>query len=172
MAKYLIKEFVKTQTKTGKFKADATLVDENNVETTRVTVWPDFPNFETLQPHMEVEGSILISRNGKYTNKNLYPMPKFGTPSSRPMPSQATSTPQVKSLIAEKNKGIEKAQERKSDSIKMSGAARDSVLMVTTFYPEIATIDNLALREETLRNKVTAWRKWFIDNYGDDVPFV
>lgn len=65
------------------------------------------------------------------------------------------------------SESVEKSQAVKVDSIKSAGSARDATLIVTTFYPELASY--LTGKEEAIKEKWEYWRKYF---YGKlDEPF-
>ena len=64
----------------------------------------------------------------------------------------------MKEVIDYKAGGIQRFQNQKDDSIKMSSAARDATLIVTTFYPELKDDKN---KGELIRQSWLKWREWF-----------
>ncbi len=64
-----------------------------------------------------------------------------------------------------KNENIHAAQDRKHDAIRMAGAQRDAVLMVTTFEKNEKNLSDVELRET-----IEKWMKYFLNL--QDQPFI
>src|SRR5260221_11350 len=73
----------------------------------------------------------------------------------------------INKAMDKKNESIKGFQENKEISIKLSGAMRDAVLMVTTFYPE-ASEKSLIDKEVYLQGRIEKWRRYFLDKHGDE----
>lgn len=67
----------------------------------------------------------------------------------------------MSSMMGRKEKGIEKSQDNKAESIKISSTARDATLMVTTFSASNMT-------DEDIKDYWSKWRMWLWDNF--DTP--
>ena len=59
---------------------------------------------------------------------------------------------------------IKEAQTNKENSIKLAGAARDAVLIVTAFYPELAEDDN---KDEKIAAKIEEWRTHLLKTFDN-----
>lgn len=146
--KYTIEWLERKRTSTGKDKIDATLSDgKNSID---VTIWDNFPNFTGLMAGQDVEGDVVTKQNGQYTNKTLYPVkvattPKFGASG-------------VSKLMDKKAEQIEKAQERKSESIAFFNATNSAITLVSKLGIE-------SMSEAQIRVSVVSWRDWFLKEY-------
>lgn len=149
------------ETATGKKKADVTLIDENG-KTTDVTIWGDFPGYSDLIVGQSIEGEIKAASDPKFK-------PSFNAPRSPKTASTgAFKAMQIEKAQDRKESSIGRFQASKEESIKMAGAQRDAVLMVSTLIPlrGIIPSDNL------LRDEIIRWRDWFLsDKFEEHPPF-
>lgn len=113
---------VKT-TSTGKNVKKCVLLDESGTKINDVSVWGDFPNWADLRPGSEISGEIKTNNKGY---KSLYPE-KATT--SRP-PSG------IKAAQERKAEFIEKAQDRKNDSIAYFNSLNSAISFVDKFRNE------------------------------------
>lgn len=145
--KYTIEWLERKRTSTGKDKIDATLSDgKNSID---VTIWDNFPNFTGLMAGQDVEGDVVTKQNGQYTNKTLYPVkvattPKFGASG-------------VSKLMDKKAEQIEKAQERKSESIAYFNSVNSAIALVGKRLGEVS--------EAQMKLELKLWRDWFLSEY-------
>lgn len=73
----------------------------------------------------------------------------------------------IKVTMDYKGSQIRASQKAKEDSIRMASAARDATLIVTTFYPELATNPD---KEKIIKAKWEEWRDYFHNQL--DQPFI
>ncbi len=161
--KYKIEWLERRTTTTGKQMAKVTLSDETGAQYTDIGVWADFPGFAELMPGSEVQGSIV--EKGQY--KTLYPVKQ---------PSQGTTGGQgggmrgVAAAQARKGDMIEKAQENKSNAIKVASAMRDASLFVTSINPNrFETDEEMWEAHKAYRTRYLA--EWDAEEKKQDVPF-
>ncbi len=153
--KYYVVEVNMTKTPTGKTLHKAELRDEEGVRHEGVAMWGS--NWPTVEQNSEVEGELNIQKNGKFTNKTLYPKTTYKTFQAKPS--------QINQAMERKETSIAKFTDRKEEAIRMAGAQRDAVLIVTTFGKDI--LDN----DEDIKKQVEKWYKYFVGLQGSDVPF-
>lgn len=149
--KYQIDWLEKKTTSTGKEKADCTLKDEQGNKTANVTIWGDFPNFSALMPGFEVEGDLVPAKDPKY-GPTLYPAkaPRFRSGEN----------------LEKKSAMIEKAQDRKEESIAFFNSTNAAIDLVCN-HPYFANISS----EGELKMKIRAMRDHFVSEYLDfDMP--
>lgn len=122
-----------------------------------------FPNFDSIANGGEIEGELWQSGAGKWY---LF------------APKQPKSGAFTKKLAEEKQAIIEgsvgRVLDRKEHSIALAGAQRDAVLLVTTFYKDIAEDPILGEqeRETLLKKKIVQWRDYLLSkDFTDVVPF-
>lgn len=162
---YKIKDLQKTTVESlGKDKLTCTLIGLDNTENVGVSIWQDFPNFETLTFDSEIEGTIVVKQNGKYTNKTLY-APKA----------------QVGGGNAPKGANIAKAQEKKGEMIKEAQENKEHGIMVSStirMAHEVALemtkseMINGAVFDVTLyKENFTQMRNYFINAWDNKQPF-
>lgn len=153
MSKYIIVTIEKGKTSTGIERAIVSLESIEGQVLTGVTLWKSsWPNFEALAVSLELEGHYVEKQNGQYLNKNLYPLktekPKGGG--------------NVVANMERKEKSIEKTLDRKEDSYKVSGTARDAVMCAIAEYTK-KTNDLTSLEE-----LITKWRAWLWNEYDKE----
>lgn len=167
MAKYKIDWLQMGKTTTGKEKADATLIDEqgNKVD---VTIWGDFPAFNTMMPGAEIEGELKEASNPKWK-------PSLNAPRTPKTASGSNfKTLQVEKAQERKESSINRTLDRKEESIALMSAQRDATLIVTTFYKEAISSDPILSgeAERIIRKKIVEWRDWYLSNeFTDHLPF-
>lgn len=150
-------------TSTGKQKIDAELVDMAGEVHKGVTIWADFPGWNNLMTGGTVEGDVVSKQNGKYTNKTLYPARSQTSYTPRGGTQRAGS---IKDAVEAKNVNIKENMETKNESIKMAGAQRDAVLIVTTFYK------NRTLTDAETEERIERWYNYFMNKLNGAVePF-
>lgn len=148
----------------GKKLIDATLQGEGTV-----TIWEldkdgkQFPGFSDLAPGGKVQGNIWANpTNGK---KTLYP-PKPQTSGGYGAASRGGGG--VKAAQERKAEMIEKAQDRKEDSIAYFNAINSSIALLPNIY------ELQGAPPSTIRAYLTDWRDWFLkehQNYKEKPPF-
>jgi len=132
--------------------------DEQNNKV-KFSVWGDFPGFNEIQNGGFIEGNLWEKPGtGKFT---LYP-PKPAT-TGQTGGNKGGLKAGMQQMATEKREFIKEAQETKQEAIKESQAQRDAVLMVTTFYPELASDPLLSVeKEKLLKEKYLHWREFFL----------
>ena len=160
MSKYIIEWGSQSQTKTGKTVFNATLKDEQGLQHEKVSIWSDFPGFADIRPGSEVEGEIVKNAKGY---ASLYPpRPKMEAPKF------VQREQAMNEAMAKKETSISKFQANKEESIRLSSSARDATLIVTTFYPELATNES---KEEIIKRVWNNWRNYFASSFDQAPPF-
>lgn len=162
---YTITKIERKTTSTGKQKADVSLLNPDGVEKSGVTIWGDYPNFDTLKEGDKTSGDIAMKVVGNNTYYTLYPE---RTNSLYPKKAGAVN---ITKAMETKNEHVKEAQERKQDGIKLAGIQRDAVLIVTTFYKDSYKLHTDEEMEEAVKNKIVEWKKTLEQYYGDNVPF-
>lgn len=137
------------ETSTGKTYKRATVQDTNGASH-EVSVWSDFPDYAKVEAHNEVEGTIR--ENGKY--KNLV--------GDRPKTTKKGFDATV--AVAMKQEGIKRSQDRKEDSIKISGTARDATLIT------VALMQSGTVSAAMWKDKWLEVRDWLLENYDVATP--
>ena len=135
-----------------------------------------FPNFENLQNGGEVEGNLWLSPKGKYY---LYaPNPEEGSelPPRAQTTTQRAYTPKsspIKQAMKQKEESIAKFQDSKENSIKLAGAQRDAVLIVTTMMQNLPAITSTMMGEDSIKEAIIKWRNWFLNDeeFNSPPPF-
>jgi len=126
MSTYIIQWIERKNTSTGKSLAKVTLKDkETGVVAEDVAIWADFPGFFDLVEGSETQGSIEEKQVGKYTNRML----RAGT--FNPSPIKAAIS--TGAAMETKARGIERAQDRKEESIRAASIIRDSTILTAAF---------------------------------------
>lgn len=158
MAQYKISWLVQSTTTTGKVKATLTLIDATGNEIPNVTAWGDFPGFKELRPEGIITGN-LITKNFKGTNwVSIMPEKNLN----------GTYKPTATSFIQQKSEVIEKAQDRKNDSIKNSSTFRDATLLTIEWRKE-RLAKGLNTTSEEWQSEWNNCRKWLDARF--DSPF-
>ncbi len=116
-----------------------------------------FPGFSDLRPGATFEGNPWTSPTTGKTS--IYP-PK---PVSEAFKGQkGGNSANITKAQTVKREDIKVAQERKNTVIQLSGAMRDAVLIVTTFYRGVE------MEDSDIQDKIKKWRAWFLENHGDE----
>jgi hypothetical protein len=111
-----------------------------------------FPNFDGIILGATIDGELWTSATGK--NYLFAPKPA-STGGSK-------GNPGIAKAMEKKNESIAKFQDSKETSIKLAGAMRDAVLIVTTFYKD------LQMEDGDIELKIKQWRNWFLTNHGNE----
>ncbi len=119
----------------------------------RVSIWPDYEGYAAV-----VEGAKLV---GEVYQKGQYWNFKAATKSAY----TGGKTGAMTKVMETKAANISAAQDKKHDAIKMAGAQRDAVLMVTTFEKNSPFPTDIELKQ-----KIEAWMKYFLGL--QDSPFI
>ena len=171
MAKYTIDWMETKETSTGKKLHKANLTDENGNKLDSVTLWAsEWP--DVMNGHV-VEGTYEEKQNGQYLNKTLYAPKTPKTAQGGAYRAKVVEEAQIR-----KEGSINRTLDRKEESIKMSSAQRDAVLIVTTFYkdrwindPIIGGASDMEL-DTMIKEKVLKYRDWFISHeFEEHTPF-
>lgn len=116
-----------------------------------------FPNFDQIAPGVEIEGELWVSPSGK---NYLFP-PRV----QKQAPNGAYKQKMMEETMQRKETSIRGFQASKEESIKLAGAQRDAVLIVTT-------IGNTDLTEQQVKDAIIKWRDWFLsDEFNTTLPF-
>lgn len=126
------------------YKCD--LTNDSGEIVSNVSVKSSFPNFSNLSPGQIIEGEITKTDKGY---SNLSPMPT-GKPAYG---ARGTSSGAITKAMEKKEASIEKFQDSKEFSIKVSSTMRDAVLLAIAEYSK---------NEQTypLDELVVKWRHW------------
>lgn len=156
-------------TKSGKnlIRATLALSGSEGEETEGVTIWEGFPNFGVLKVGSPVSGDIVTKQNGEFVNKTLF-APRGVSPRKTKGDSERGS---IAVAMEKKAEGIEKAQDRKADAIKLAGCNRDATIMVAQELSQMTALGT-EWSQADAQIKWKEWQKWFMGNYGDGVPFI
>lgn len=152
--KYQIHFSKTTPTRTGKVKMDAVLKDEQENLVDNVTIWQDFPGFDTLMTGNFVEGDLVPAKDPKY-GPTLYP-PR--TPSAL---KTGGKTFVMNEMMKNKQEGIHAAQENKELGIKVSSSMNKAIDLA------IAQLGTAFDREE-MEACIKKWRQWILSNWDID----
>lgn len=157
MAKYKIHTLeVRTIASLGKKVAECELIEEGQefpLEK-KVSIWQDFPGFETITFGATVEGNIATNDKGY---QSLKAIPKLPATGSFGGPRGIAKAQEVK------GQQIKEAQERKSDSIAFFNATNSAIALVT----KMTETQPVFPGEAEMKVKIRAWRDWFIQEYED-----
>lgn len=104
--------------KLGKDVINTSLKDERGVVTDKVSIWQDFPNFENLKGGDVVEGDIRTNDKGFHSLKGAYVAKNgFGGGAK---------------AMEQKTQNIEKAMDRKEESIMIASTASMATSILTS----------------------------------------
>ena len=140
---------------------EITGIDVTGVQVTG-SVWKkqkdgsDFPDFDKIVEGAEIELNSWV--NPKTGKKSFYP-PKLATGAYRA--SSGAKTAQIAKVMEQKSASIQKAQDFKSENIRVSSTMRDAVLIATTIYNGDKT--DLSNMEEL----ISKWRLWLWSHWED-----
>lgn len=155
---YKITKIDRKVTSSGKSMASVSLESLQGAKIENVAIWDSFPRFPDLTIGTEVEGDIVEKQNGQYVNRSLY-APKQPT-------GRTGGNSGVKVAMERKEASIAKFQDKKEESIALSGAQRDAVLIVT----ELKRV--IGLPDEDIQSEIIKWRNWFLsDEFKNYPPF-
>ena len=151
------------QTRTGKTKANANLVDSNSIKTDNVAIWSDYPGFQDIRPGSKVDGDLVVKNIKGKNYTSLYPA-KNANNTYRPTPRQ---TP-IEKAVEAKNQSMGQFQDKKMEGIKDSSTFRAATDHVIQWRAE-----RLARGENTTTEQwQVEWinvRKWFDSKFSE--PF-
>jgi hypothetical protein len=149
MANYTIHSIEVKTTTTGKTVASVELKDEmGKVYDKKVSIWGDFPDFQSITFGQQVEGDIVVNDKGYAT---LYP-PKV---KSQPKPFSRQPGAITKAMET-KHEHIQEAQHNKELGIKVSSTMRDAVLIATT----IVNNSHIENTPGDMKDLILHWREW------------
>ena len=134
-------------------------LESNGVQVSGVSIWSDNGQYANATPGGEITGMVTEtpSKNGGKPFKNF----KDALSQTHPLGGHKSG---IKQAMAQKDQSITKFQAAKEDSIRTSSTMRDAVLLVTTFYPELATVA-LGERGDRVKETVTKVRKFLLDSW-------
>lgn len=144
-------------------KAAFTLTDGKEV-----SMWGDHPDFPNLKAGASVSGDLT---KGEYKGKEQWTLKPLAKPST--FAPRTSNNAAIAKNMDKKAATIEKAQDRKEESMKLAAIQRDSILLVTSFYPEANAVyeNDIPGKEAYLQGRIMEWKKWLEQNYGDGQPF-
>lgn len=149
--KYSIEWMEKKTTASGKNVISATLKTDRGSTFDKVSIWGDFPGWASLSPGQSVEGEIKTNDKGY---KSLY---EDKAPAPTRPASGAVSAAKITS------ESVEKAQNRKNDSIAYFNSLNSAISFVSQFKDPIAVMDagDYYLLVLNYRDKfLDEWRKY------------
>lgn len=123
-----------------------------------------FPNFDDLKNGGEVEGELWQSTGQKWY---LFPPKPQTTSGGAPRGSGGGYKQKVmEESMARKESSIRNFQATKEESIRLSSAQRDSVLIVTSIGVKESSDDEI-------KHAIIKWRDWFLlsSEFNDTPPF-
>lgn len=137
-------------TKTGKAVKNATLKTENGTLIEKVSIWSNFPSYESLMPGSTVEGEIITNEKGYRSLKALTPYKA---------PSGAVSAAKITS------ESVEKAQVKKNDSIAYFNSLNSALTILGILGEKGLAEDILKGRTQETQAIITDWRDWFLSEW-------
>lgn len=148
MAKFKV-ESLEVKEVNGKRVANCVLTQENGDQyIKKVSIWSDFPNFQNVTFGAVVEGDIVVNAKGY---ASLYaPKAQKSSPGSFSSPIGGNKIEEVRA------KNIEKAQDRKAESIAYFNSVNSAIALLK--------LGQLGSHEEIQRG-IVFWRDWFISEY-------
>jgi hypothetical protein len=135
------------RTKTGDKEYKFCTLKTENETFERVSIWPDYAGYAAV-----VEGGVVsgeVFKKGEFWN--------FKGENQKPAYTGG-KTGAMSKVMETKNSNILAAQDRKHDAIKLAGAQRDAVIMVSTFEANTPFPTDVELKA-----KIEAWMKYFLD---------
>ena len=125
--------------------------------------WGD--KLATLMPGQDIEGNTWQNpKNGKWS---LYPIEEKKSSRGSFTPTRAVQNDISKSVEAAQKRtteSVNKTLDRKDESIRLSSAQRDAVLIVNTL------IHSQAWNQDVIKEEIIKWRNWFLSEEFTDVP--
>lgn len=158
--KYKIDAIETKQSKTGSKYAKTTVTDEKGAQLVDVAIFGSFPMFESLVQGMEIEA--VMKEGAPFNGKPSLSL----NPPETAKPTRSGGNAAITKAMDRKEEGIERTMDRKEEGIKMSNSQRDAVLLVTTFYPELAQLEG-DIKKVEIAKAIKGWRKWFMASFGD-----
>lgn len=149
---YKILSITDKMTSTGKPMKNLELEDTNR-GVFKVNIFSDFPHYAELAVNSTIDGEIRKNDKGY---DNLYSneiKPRGGA-------SGAFKTAQMEKVMDKKAENIEKAQENRSEGVKISATMRDAVQLAIV-------ANNDPTRLNTLEEEIIYWRKWLWTHWDD-----
>lgn len=141
----------KKTTTTGKPVISATLKDETGATFDKVSIWGDFPNFANIMTGHRVTGNLYTNDKGY---KTLYP--------PKPEQNRASGGQNFGAKMMEKKaEYIEKAQERKSESIAYFNAVNSAIGMAGLYVKQLG----MEPPRTEMKEFVIKWRDWFLSEW-------
>ena len=137
--------------KLNKDVIEAEVKGEDNVITKKVQIWPDFPMFDTITFDAQVEGDLVVKTKGEYTNITLY--------APKPQGNFKAGSTGIKAAQERKAEMIEKAQDRKSESIAYFNSVNCAIALAGNFFK------GQPMPDEDVKEFITEWRDWFLSEY-------
>lgn len=117
-----------------------------------------FPNFNAITLGGTVEGDLWQSSAGKWY--------LFAPKAPKQGQGGVFKAKVIEEAQVRKESSINRTMDRKEESIKLSSAQRDAVLIVTTFYKD-SGIDAQEIKEQIVK-----WRDWFLsEDFNTTIPF-
>lgn len=153
MADYIIEAMEERETSAGK-KYQSVTLSSGSETYEKVSLWSDStPGYTELAINSKLVGEVTKNAKGYWNFK------------AEGAKVASRSAGAITKAIETKNNNIVAAQDRKNDSIRMAGAQRDAVLMVTTFEANAPFPTDAELKA-----KIESWMKYFL-GLGDQ-PFI
>ena|SRR3990167_3930997 len=145
----------------NKDKYKLSLKDSNGATLNDITMWQDFEGFSDFKPGSTITGELRTSEKNGYKNTTIYAVKPKVASGAKFGPSGGMK------MMEKKAEYIEKAQERKNDSIAFFNATNSALTLYEIMNQEIP--DGTGVKEF-----IREWRTWFLkewENYNDKPPF-
>ena len=131
----------------GKKFLEATLEGEGEK---KVSIWPPFP-VDTLKPGDEVEGDLIQNDKGYWSLKPIKANPFANKP--------AWAKKDIAQAQERKAEYIEKAQDRKNESIAYFNAINSAIALMPILK------DEFGFDETGAKSFIPKWRDWFLSEW-------
>lgn len=158
MAKLKIEWAEKKTSKAGNEYFRASISDETGNRTDDVAIFSSFAQYAEVAPGVTVEGELEVK---DYQGKKSYAL--VSPQASKP---KTGGNGAIAKNMERKAESIATAQTRKENGIEFAATQRDATLIVTTFYPELATLEG-DMKKVEIAKAIKGWRKWLAENFGD-----
>lgn len=136
----------------------------NQKEYKKVTLWKSDWSNAVIKDGIIVKAELKETEKNGFKNLTLYP--------ERTKVYTGKPKANIEAAMEKKQEGIAKSQDRKESSIKLSSANRDATLMTVEWIKFWYASGHSDYRSEEVQKHWLQWRKWFLDNNGDDMPFI
>lgn len=154
---YLIEWLEEKQAGSYGLLYELSLKDSKGVQLAKVAAWPkDWPQGKEWKPGQQINGVLFTKQNAKgFTNTTIYP--------PKEKKAGGFSGARVEKIMEKKAEYIEKAQERKNDSIAYFNSLNSAITLVGTL-DKIADLEGTG-DAEGIKTAIKYWRDWFLQEW-------